>query len=310
MLLQRGSERAVAAILILVSVLVAVIWWSARGAEAAPGRPASSVNRLPARVSAKPQRRVEVATRRTTRATLSYRKLGLATVEARLQIFLSGRLLVDDRLLPFCSYCAVVPRGMWGGSSLSIQDLDRDGDLEVLVELGKGGNYNIPYTYLYFPRRTSWFSGSVTFDRISHVWGAFRVERRDLNRDGKVEFVSHDPRFFGRFDCNGCSRGPIQIWVFRHGRLLDVTRRFPNAIERDLKEYRQCLPGRTPRGANQRGCLPAWAGDQALLGRSRAIWPVVEAARKNGNLGPPRSREARAYITELRSFLHRTAYLR
>lgn len=310
MLLQRGSERAVAALLIPVSVLVLVIWSSASGAEAAPGRPASSVNRLPARVSAKPQRRVEVATRRTTRATLSYRRLGLATVEARLQIFLSGRLLVDDRLLPFCSYSAVVPKGMWGGSSLSIQDLDRDGDLEVLVELGLGGNYNIPYTYFYFPTRTSWFAGSVTFDRISHVWGAFRVERRDLHRDGKLELVSHDPRFFGRFDCNGCSRGPIEIWVFRNGRLFDLTRSFPNAIESDLKDYRQCLPDRAPRGTNQRGCLPAWAGDQAHLGRSRAIWPVLEDARKNGNFGPPQSREARAFITGLRSFLRQTGYLR
>jgi hypothetical protein len=301
---ERGFDWAAAALLTLVSVIVLLAWWSARGAEDAHGRPASSA------VTAKPQQRVEVATRRTTRATLSYRKRGLAAVEVRLRIFRSGRLLVDDRLLPFCSYCNVAPRGMWGGSSLSIRDLDRDGDLEVLVELGLGGNYNVPYTYLYFPSRASSFAGSFTFDRISHVWGAFRVEQRDLDRDGRVEFVSHDPRFHGRFDCSACSRGPIQIWAFRKGRLRDTTLQFPKAIARDLEQYRRCLPDRARRGAGERGCLPAWAGEQALLGRSTAIWPVLEAARKNGNLGPPRSREARTYSTELRSFLRSTGYLR
>ena len=139
MLLERRSELTVAAVLVLVSTLVLVVWWFPRGEEAAArGVVAAPAVRPPTATGAQPRRRLEGVTRGTTRATLSYRRLGLATVEARLRIFLSGRLLVDDRMLPFCSYCAVVPKGMWGGSSLSIQDLDRDGDLEVLVELGKG----------------------------------------------------------------------------------------------------------------------------------------------------------------------------
>jgi hypothetical protein len=311
MLLRTGSDRAVAGLLILVSVPLLVTWSPAPGSNAASRRPTDSLGRTPSGMSAKPPQRVEVATRATARATLSYRRLGLATVEARVRIFLSGRLLVDDRLLPSCRYCAVVPKGMWGGSSLSIEDLNGDSSFEVLVDLGRGGNYNIPYSYVYFARRATWFAGGVTFDRVSHVWGAFRVERRDVNRDGRRrrEFVSHDPRFFGRFDCNGCSRGPIQIWAFSDGRLLDVTRRFRSTIERDVKEYLHCLPDRARPGTSQRGCLPAWAGDQALLGRSRLIWPVLEAARRNGNLGAPHAHEARTFSADLRSFLRQAGYL-
>lgn len=256
----------------------------------------------------------EVAQRRRIRVLLSYRRAGLEKLQARLQIFRFGRRLVDDRLLPLCSHCAVVPGGLWGPPSLAIRDLDGDGDLEVLVELGLGGAHNVPYTYIYSYQHPSWFSSSGTFDRLVHIWGNFGASRQDLDRDGRLEFVSHDPRFFGRFACSACSAGPMQIWRFQREHLLDVTLRFPAAIRRDLALYRACLPDRAPRGKDERGCLPAWAGNEALLGRSRVIWPVLEAARKNGNLGglgdvivSPRGR---AYVAELRSFLRQTGYVR
>src|SRR5919199_1433740 len=182
-----------------------------------------------------PPIRVETARRGPLRAVLAYRDLGGATNAARVRIWRAGRRLVDDRLLPVCPYCAVA------SPTVSIRDLDRDGRPEVVVDANLGGAHAIPYTTIYSPYSAPFFYRSSSFDRIVHIWGGYGVERRDLDGDGALEFVSRDPRFFGRFDCLACSGSPIQIWQFRRGRFVDATRRFPRAIVRDLRTFRSCV---------------------------------------------------------------------
>lgn len=260
-----------------------------------------------------PQTVTKVVHRGPIRVELAYRRTTHEVYSAHLRIFRSGRGVVDDHLLPLCGYCAVAGDGTRTASRLTIRDLDGDARPEILVGLNLGGAHDIPYTYIYSYRVQTAFSGAGTYDRTVHVWGNFGVSLKDLDGDGHQEFVSADPRFAGRFDCEACSRAPVQIWQFAQGRLIDSTRKFPSAIRADLRTYAACLPDRARRNVDERGCLPAWAADEAMLGHGRAIWPVLEAALENGNLGrgesAPFDWTGRTYIAQLRMFLHDVRYL-
>jgi hypothetical protein len=266
----------------------------------------------------------EVAHLRRVRAVLSYPhpREGLDVHEARLRIFHSGRLLVDERLLPPAPNFAVTPSNVWWVGShddraLVIRDLNGDGEPEVLVNLLAGGAHEFSYMYIYSYQPGTWFSRPMYHD-IQHIWGDYGLRLQDLNRDRRPEFIGGDLRFQGRFADSAGSYLPIQIWQYRRGHLLDATRQFPAAVRRDLAAYRACLPARARRASDQRSCLAAWAADEALLGQSRAIWPVLETARKNENLAPhlgpdypfdlvPRGP---AFVAALRSFFRNSGYLR
>jgi hypothetical protein len=260
----------------------------------------------------------ETATLGRVRAVLTYQRPsdGTDVLYARIRILRSGQLLLDERLLPPFSSGAVTPSDVWWfGSQRSkavvIRDLDQDGEPEVLVNLRAGGAYELPYVYIYSYRPPRWFS-RATYRAVEHTWGLV-IRLVDLDRDRRPEFLTLDYRFHGRFASSAGSRLPIQIWQFRRGRLLDRTRRFPRAVARDLAAYRACLPGNARRGEDERGCLAGWAGDMALLGRSRRIWPVLAAARANENLGPVLGEiypSGEHYIARLRKFLRETGYLR
>jgi hypothetical protein len=286
-------------------------------------RDASGSDRSPVRQATVPTV-TEVTRLGRVRAVLSYPRPrdAVDVYEARLRIFRSGRLLVDERLLPPYPKYAVTPSDVsWGGSggerSLVIRDLDGDGEPEVLVNLMGGGAHEIPYMYIYSYRRETWFSRPM-YDGIQHIWGDPGVRVQDLNRDGRPEFVARDLRLYRFATGGGPQPLPIQISQFRRGHLLDGTRQFPAAVRRDLASYSACLPARARRRQDERTCLAPWAADEALLGQSRVIWPVLEAARRNGNLaaqiGPDHPPDliprGRAFVAALRSFLHATGYLR
>ncbi len=144
-----------------------------------------------------------------------------------------------------------------------------------------------------------------------HLWGDPTYRIKDLRGDGKLEFVTKDDRFAGRFDCFACSPLPLQIWTFSGGRFRDITRMFPSLIKADLRTYDKCLPIRAANGKDETGCLPAWAADEAMLGHGAAIRPMLERALGNNNLGAPGSPvpSAAAYITSLMHFLQANDYM-
>ena len=110
---------------------------------------------------------------------------------------------------------------------------------------------------------------------------------------------------------------PIQIWDYRHGRLLDVSRRFPSRVKRDANRlWGLYLRARREKNQTDRGVLPAWAADEYLLGHGEAVWPTLEREASAGYLGCPRSgcvftpRDPQVYIRQVRAFLRKTGYLR
>jgi len=56
---------------------------------------------------------------------------------------------------------------------------------------------------------------------------------------GQPELVSQDDRFAYAFTSFALSYLPVRVWHFDHGRLVDVTRRFPAQVGRDADGLRE-----------------------------------------------------------------------
>jgi subtilisin-like proprotein convertase family protein len=243
----------------------------------------------------------QAAHARRTEARLSYRESNDVYRGVHLRIVRAGRTLFDaapKRLHP-CACPNDGPVVREPGGAVSVRDLDRDGEPEVLVDFYSGGAHCCWYTdvYRYLPRLRT-YRPTVGF------WGDLGVRIVDLGRDGRLEFRTGDDRFAYAFTSFAASVFPPLILRFDHGRFVDVTRRFPRLVQRDAaKQYALYRSVRRSKDGDVRGILAAWLADEYLLGRGPAGWGVLRRAERRGEVGG-------AYLRKLRSFLRRAGYIR
>lgn len=252
---------------------------------------------------------------RRTQASLVYRREGTFRhtdwfSDPRIRISRDGKLLLAETVPRIDRHFDVLGET----SSFAVRDLDGDREPEVMLELNLGGPHCCAWTRVYRYARSS-----GRYRAVVHFWGddAASPRVRDLNHDGKPEFVSVDARFAYAFAPYAGSFFPIQIWSYRHGRFRDVSRRFPRPVGRDAASlWRRYVHLRRKRDETARGILPAWAADEYLLGRGAAVWTALEHAAAEGYLGCPRGgcafspSDPQAYIRKVRAFLRKNGYLR
>jgi hypothetical protein len=234
-----------------------------------------------------------------TTATLAYTLKGALT-DLNIRISRHGRIVFSED----------VPRGPGGlpaqadTTSLTVRDLDGDGEPEVMLLLNSGGNHCCAWSRVYGYARAR-----DTYVPVAHRWREDSVQPRvkDLDRDGRPEFVSKDDRFFAVFGT--MSAMPLQIWTYRHASFNDVTGRFPRPIRRDAAQIWR-IYRRNTRAA--RLMLPAWVADECRLGRARVAYHVLERERLRGALnrhpGVLGPRDPRGYIRAVKRLLRRTGY--
>jgi hypothetical protein len=183
---------------------------------------------------------------------------------------------------------------------LRVRDLDGDGEPEVLLDLYWGGTRCCMWTRVYrFDALASRYRVTISF------WGNFQdfYRLRDLDHDGRPEFVSHDRRIES-ISATWSYSSPIRIFSYRGGRLLDVTRHYPLQIKRDAASLRG-------RGRWTRELLAAWVADEYLLGHRTLAQRELHRALRLGELRKPRFWNApkpQVYIARLYRFLRRAGY--
>jgi hypothetical protein len=188
--------------------------------------------------------------------------------------------------------------------SVSVRDLDGDGEPEVMLLLDGNCARGCPWSRIYRYDRAR-----NRYVVLRHAWGdsLARPRVRDLDGDGRPEFVSQDERF-SIFTNSG---GPLQIWSYRRGVLHDVTRRYPGRIRRDAAKAWRLY--RKNRGRFAREILPIWMGDEYLLGHQASADRTLERIAAQGRLrrrdddyGP---RSPWVYIRQLKALLRRAGYV-
>ena len=101
---------------------------------------------------------------------------------------------------------------------------------------------------------------------------------------------------------------PLQIFVYRHGRLRDVTRRYPRLIRKDAAELWRLYQ----RDHFARAELPPGMADQYLLGRQAYADRVLAQALARGELDKSdgyKPDDPRAFVAAVKAFLRTLGYL-
>jgi len=189
-----------------------------------------------------------------------------------------------------------------------VRDVDRDGELEVLVDTFTGGAHCcLESRFFRYVRASRSYAGTF------HSWGNGAYRAKNIDRRDGVELVSSDDRFAYAFTAFAASAFPIQIWQFEDGRFGDVTRSFPGQVELDSKGLWRLYEDVRRERTDVRGVLAAWLADECLLGRAEEGWARLEEIRQQGVLGPRRELagwpQGRAYLRELRLFLRKFDYI-
>ena len=257
--------------------------------------------------------KTETVTRGNVTASLSYEQTDFGFRDVRMRVVRDGVQLVNQRgpgFRPCTGGCDFWPRfAPVDKSSIFLRNLDGDPEPEVLGEFYTGGANCCPASRIYDfdPARSD-------YGRIDREWGtgAHRGPR-DLDRDGSAELESADARFRGLFGCNACTPQPIQVFQLLDGRLVDVTRRFPGLIRRDLRGlidlYRRARKERLA----ARGVLAAVTAERYLLGRGPVARRGLAGALARGELRGFKGdglADGRAYVRRLLAFLRRAGYRR
>jgi len=233
------------------------------------------------------------------RAAFTYQGEEGAYLRTRLRIVRNARVVLDTRLRRLEQPGVRVMR-------VVVRDLDADREPEVVLDVYTGGAHCCTESLIY-----RYVPATRSYRRSVHGWGNAGYRIVDLDRDGRPELQTADDRFAYAFTSFAGSVFPLQIRRFQHGRMLDVTRRFPGPVARDADGlWRAYLRARRDRANDLRGLLAAWLADMYLLGRGEEGWRALELAYRRGELsraedGWPRGR---AYLRALRAFLRRTGY--
>ena len=225
----------------------------------------------------------------------------------------AGVRLVDTALGKECDYCTAWPASgaQRGVSSVTVRDLDGDGEPEVLIDLFTGGANCCFYTqsYRYDAAQNAYIG------KVLRPGGSFEYRLKDLDGDGVPEFKSVDYRFAYKYGSNVDTPRPLQIFDWNQGKLVDVTIGFRTLAAADADVmYKGYLRYRRVKGANVRGLLAAYLADSYNARNGRVAWRRVVAAYRRGDLNRRAKGEVgpfgKAYLTSLRRFLTKLGYLR
>lgn len=167
-------------------------------------------------------------------------------------------------------------RGGWGvpadATIVAVRDLDRDGEPELLANLTRRGERGARRTVV-----VRWVPAEGRHRLTSHDWGTADHRLRDLDGDGRPEFVSQDARWAGFAGRSADARLPVRIWRFDAGEMVDVTRRFRREVRADMATHWRAIAAAERRGDSPRAAIAAYMADAHLMGRPAAAWTRVRA---------------------------------
>ncbi|HMD51559.1 MAG TPA: hypothetical protein VKG62_02510 [Solirubrobacteraceae bacterium] len=242
-------------------------------------------------------------------ATLSYEgpvsgQGGQGLTNMKLAINRSGVSFYDQ---PVTSHdCATAPCGLEnaGGGPLQVKDLEGNGQPDVILGLNTGGAHCCTIEQVF------WFDpGVMAYRLVEHDFGDPGAVVSDVAGNGHLEFRSADDRFAYAFGSYAFSGLPVQIWQFREGSFVDITKQFPTVIAADAVRQLKEFDANRGRGLGL-GEIAAWAADEYLLGHRSLVKHTLEREARGHHLRSYQhmNPEGTAFIKQLGHFLARNGY--
>jgi hypothetical protein len=244
----------------------------------------------------------------SVQATLSWGKAKFGVANPRLVIVRAGATAFDASPVAgsdsckegYCSFLASGKRK----SALQVVDLNGDGEPEVLVDVYTGGAHCCALTEIFA------FNGT-TYARREADWGNPGYELRDLNGDGRPEFVSYDDAFSGAFTSYAASFWPPRVLDYDAATtsgFRDLTRSFPAVVRKNQRDALHALRRARRQHYETLGAVAAYVADLYLLGRGREARPYLHRARRRGDLRTINGRAPRSFDRRLLAFLRKQGY--
>ncbi|MEO1146656.1 MAG: hypothetical protein AAFY26_13810 [Cyanobacteria bacterium J06638_22] len=161
--------------------------------------------------------------------------------------------------------------------AIALQDLDSDGNAEVIVETFSGGAHCCTTHEIY-----SWSGDGFAFSSTGLRDGGGGIFE-DLNGDGAIEFVGVDNAFLYAFSSYVGSFPPSQIYTFQNGTLADTTRQFPDHLRSHAWAMYQAVESSEESGYEVNGILAGYVAQKILLGEYEEGWDFMLAHYEQTN---------------------------
>ncbi|HEX6601229.1 MAG TPA: hypothetical protein VF030_01175, partial [Solirubrobacterales bacterium] len=149
--------------------------------------------------------------------------------DVRLRIFRSGVEVLNRPPIDACDGCELAPVPPDYQPPSRVVQLDETPEPEVVFTLYSRGAHCCIYGEVF-----RWDEATGRYLPTVHDFRDFGYRLKDLNRDGRPLFVGSDSRFAYRFSCFVCAIYPPQIWEYRDGKFVDVTRAHPGEVRENL----------------------------------------------------------------------------
>lgn len=239
------------------------------------------------------------------RASVSFIERNYSYQRMRVKVVRAGRTVVDAPIQTLsCREC-----NTFRPVQIEVRDLD-GGEPEVLLDMYTGGAHccSVALVLGYDAARKAYRSKLLFF-------GNYGYRLVDLDHDGLPELSAFDERFVYTFTAFVFSSAPVQVWSYREGRLIDVTRDFPAVIRKQAAGLAKSILKIPPeKDFDARAYVAAYVADQYLLDRPDEAKRALDFALAHGELytgkqylGWP---AGRTFVTVLLRDLRRWGYIR
>ena len=275
-------------------------------AMAKPGQtalvPSQYIAQVPPNVG--PPRTTEISEFEKIRAEVSFVKEEENGKNIRIKIIRDGQVLLQEPVLiptrslvdnPDKKANEEVSEGRL--LSLRIRDLDGDKEPEVLADLVsiKSGVRCCNYSFIY-----RYDPATKKYTHLKQFWGNVSYELVDYGKNDILEFKSLDGRFAEAFTNYADSRLPLQIWQYRQGKMLNVSKQYPVQVYTNSCELWLESNKRLSEDGEAKGVLAAYMANQYVLGQEVESWQLLERVYQ----GSDRTQ----FFGKLREFLVSTGY--
>ncbi|MCT7951414.1 hypothetical protein NG798_16555 [Ancylothrix sp. C2] len=252
------------------------------------------------------QRQMKADEAGATRAEVSYEEQDFYINNVRLFILRDGKPILEQPIVvkqidPKTNAVEEITQFL-GVSEPKVIDLDQDNYREIALSLSTRGAHCCSYTLIY-----TYNPANDSYNRLQVDWGNFPSAGKleDIDENGTQEFIARDDRFSGEFAGYAGSFRPIQIWQYRNGKMLDVTRNYPKIVYNDAYQFWQFYNTELRRQPNPnlpqiQSVFAAYLANKYLLNQQADGWKRI---RELYNFS-----DRQQYFTRLEKFLKDAGY--